>query len=377
MLTSYEGGHQQFPVAHGIVDEFVEKYKARHPDPTYKPMFTDYSTHFGQYDAIISSAVLNVVAQDQRDALVVKMGQLLKKGGKMYVTTRTTKGDVDNLAKNPNNVPLGPHEFVETVHNHYQKGFTNPELKAYLQDALGDEFVVEIATGKNKFNNNTAVIVTKVGKSDNGQTQMQTWDEEKFGNEVQAWYDSNTPEERIKSGGYFIVGATSDLMKSIGVKDGKISWEQSKVEKILRDHAKEGIDIDIIKQVPGIIENPVVVLKSKTVEGSLVLFGELKTKTGRQVMASISLVPARGGGMDAEISVITGAYTRRKNNIRNLLKSSYVLFVDDTENNERANSWLRPLGLQLPSGQPIIGSVGSITYTDNGVNIEGKIDRVK
>ena len=161
------------------------------------------------------------------------------------------------------------------------------------------------------------------------------WDEEKFGSEVQAWYDSNTQEERIKSGGYFIVGTTSDSLKSIGVKDGKISWGQSKVEKILRDHAEEGVDIDIIKQVPGIIEKPIVILKSKTVEGSLVLFGELKTKTGRQVMASISLTPARGGGMDAEISVITGAYTRRKNNIKNLLKSSYVLFVDGAENNNK------------------------------------------
>lgn len=149
-----------------------------YPDPTYKPMFTDYSTHFGQYDAIISSAVLNVVAQDQRDALVVKMGQLLKTGGKMYVTARTTNGDVDNLAKSGKNVQLGPHEFIETVHNHYQKGFTNPELKAYLQDALGDEFVAEIATGKNKFNNNTAVIVTKVGKGDRVQAQFQTWDNE-------------------------------------------------------------------------------------------------------------------------------------------------------------------------------------------------------
>lgn len=34
MLTNYEGGHEQFPVAHGIVDEFVDRYKAKHPNQT-------------------------------------------------------------------------------------------------------------------------------------------------------------------------------------------------------------------------------------------------------------------------------------------------------------------------------------------------------
>lgn len=32
MLNEYEGGHQNFPVAQGIVDQFVEKYKKNHPD---------------------------------------------------------------------------------------------------------------------------------------------------------------------------------------------------------------------------------------------------------------------------------------------------------------------------------------------------------
>lgn len=32
MLNEYEGGHQNFPVAQGIVDQFVDKYKKNHPD---------------------------------------------------------------------------------------------------------------------------------------------------------------------------------------------------------------------------------------------------------------------------------------------------------------------------------------------------------
>lgn len=132
------------------------------PGNGYKPMFTDYSTLNKKYDVIISSAVLNVLPQDQRDALVVKMGQLLKEGGKMFITTRGK--DVDNLAKTGKNIHLGNMEWIETVKGSYQKGFTNPELIAYLRDALGEGFDVAAASRETggKFNNNTNVVVTKL-----------------------------------------------------------------------------------------------------------------------------------------------------------------------------------------------------------------------
>lgn len=132
-----------------------------YPGENYKPKYTDYSKLNKKYDAIISSAVLNVLPQDQRDALVVKMGDLLNPGGKMYITTRGK--DVETLANSGKNIHLGPMEWIETVRGSYQKGFTNEELKAYLQDALGDGYTVEIARGKDKFNNNTSIIVTKAG----------------------------------------------------------------------------------------------------------------------------------------------------------------------------------------------------------------------
>lgn len=61
---------------YGFDVEDIEPY----PDKSYTPMYRDYSKLHKKYDAIISSAVLNVLPQDQRDALVVKMGQLLKHG---------------------------------------------------------------------------------------------------------------------------------------------------------------------------------------------------------------------------------------------------------------------------------------------------------
>ena len=43
-----------------------------------------------------------------------------------------------------------------------------------------------------------------------------------------------------------------------------------------------------------------------------------------------------------------------------------------TDGNSRTNEWLKQIGLQLPSRTPNVGSVGSISYDENGVNISGK-----
>lgn len=131
------------------------------PGNGYIPMYTDYSQLGNKYDVIISSAVLNVLPQDQRDALVVKMGEMLNDNGRMFITTRGN--DVETLAKTGKNIHLGKMEWIETVKGSYQKGFTNPELISYLKDALGDGFIVEPASKSTggRFNNNTNVVVTK------------------------------------------------------------------------------------------------------------------------------------------------------------------------------------------------------------------------
>ena len=135
----------------GFDVEDIEPY----PDQGYEPKYTDYSALDKKYDAIISNAVLNVLPQDQRDALVVKMGELLNDGGRMFINVRGK--DVESLAKTGKNIHLGNMEWIETVKGSYQKGFTKDELKAYLEDALGDGFTVE----KTNMFGAVSVVVTK------------------------------------------------------------------------------------------------------------------------------------------------------------------------------------------------------------------------
>ena len=142
----------------GFDVEDIEPY----PDKNYHPKHTDYSALNKKYDVIISNAVLNVLPQDQRDALVVKMGELLNEGGRMFINVRGK--DVLNASGKIAIDEAGMEYFIPRTAKtgSYQKGFTKPELIAYLEDALGDGFTV--TSGSKVFGGSTpTAIVTKKG----------------------------------------------------------------------------------------------------------------------------------------------------------------------------------------------------------------------
>lgn len=110
------------------------------PDASYHPKYTDYSTLDKQYDVIISNAVLNVIPQDLRDNMVVKIGEMLKPGGRAFINVRGK--DVLN-ASSKVAINEDQMEYFISSTGSYQKGFTKKELVGYLQDALGEGFTVE------------------------------------------------------------------------------------------------------------------------------------------------------------------------------------------------------------------------------------------
>ncbi len=140
---------------YGFKVDDIEPY----PSKDYSPKYTDYSKMDKTYDAIISNAVLNVLPQDQRDALVVKMGQMLNPGGQMFINVR---GDDVLNASSKEIINRDNLEVYITKSGSYQKGFTRKELVAYLQDALGDGYTVR---ADNRFGKVSAVV-TKAADTD-------------------------------------------------------------------------------------------------------------------------------------------------------------------------------------------------------------------
>lgn len=189
-----------------------------------------------------------------------------------------------------------------------------------------------------------------------------------FGKNVDDWV-KNTPEGMLStSPGYFRVGTTSEALQSIGARTDNIYMRKSKIGIIFEDHPE--VTVDVIKKVPDILENPVLIMKSLTRPDSIVLLGEEKAENGNNLMVALELTPKPGGRTEAEFSLVTSAYGRDDENLRNLINNSELLYLDTNKN--RANSWLMQLRVQFPSRQPPYGSIGNIAYAEDGVKITGK-----
>ena len=167
-----------------------------------------------------------------------------------------------------------------------------------------------------------------------------------------------------KSKRTFTVGRTSEVLKSLGAKDSLIQWHGGKIAAILSKH--KNITRDIIKQVPQILENPIVVLASKQSDSRLVMFGSVKDADGKPVTAILELQPTNRGGIVKNINIVVSSYG--KDNAKGFIESSGLVYIDPNKN--RTESWLQSVGLQLPSDTTAFGSIGRISYQDGKVKID-------
>lgn len=168
------------------------------------------------------------------------------------------------------------------------------------------------------------------------------------------------------------VGRTSEALKSVGVKNQTITWDTSKINKTLKKH--KYLNDGILKQIPDILENPVIVMQSKQSDSRITMFGEVYDGDGLPVMAVLELLPTnREGTVVLDEIKIASTHSRKTGNnpssnsqTQNLINSSEILYIDPNKN--RTNNWMAHNRLQLPLGQLGYGSIKSITYPEGNVN---------
>ena len=173
------------------------------------------------------------------------------------------------------------------------------------------------------------------------------------------------------------VGSTSEVLQSIGVKDQNIYWDSGKIRKILQKHSAEnfaaGVDDsvmtkEIIKQVPYVLEHPVMVLHSDTSRNAdyasrIYMFGEVYDATGKPVDVSLELLPTSRKGLELDNIMVTSAYGKR--NVQGLLNRDQILYIDP--NKKRTDTWLADNRLQLPLRITKYGSIASLRYDEGNV----------
>lgn len=157
-------------------------------------------------------------------------------------------------------------------------------------------------------------------------------------------------------------------MKSIGVKDTNIEWDSSKIIKIKEKHPE--MTDNVIKQVPDILEHPVLIMQSLQKDSRLTMFGEVYGKNGKPVLAVIELYPTSGQGFKMNSMKLVSAYS--KDNAQSLIDRSRILYVEPDKN--RADRWLLQNRLQLPLSITNYGSIGRIARADENVNSAASTD---
>ena len=144
----------------------------------------------------------------------------------------------------------------------------------------------------------------------------------------------------------------------------QIYFGGSKIEKILEKNTS--MNIDVIKQAINLLEAPILITQSRTVDGSIVLFGDVYTSGGKPVMLSLLLNPQNKNDDILDYAVITSAYGRRTNNLQSLMDNSRSYYIN--ENKNRTEEWLQALGLQLPSAVTKLGSTARVADLNSKVN---------
>ena len=211
------------------------------------------------------------------------------------------------------------------------------------------------------------------GESDAGESVNNRYSEdeperysvdEEYAAELELWNRDGRPDGEV-----FVLGSTGEALQGLGAMEQDIYLRSEKINAILDAHPE--MTLSEIKRIPEILDDPVLIAKSAG-EGRggrnsrLTIMGSLRAQNGKPIMAVLDLRPIEGRLLVNDMQKINSAYTR--SNAANYLRRSEILFADE----KRTIPLLRSAGLTIASQRLLRhGSMGSITYSGNDVNIEG------
>ena len=253
----------------------------------------------------------------------------------------------------------------------YEGCYDAEELEAYIEEICADAYA-----GMDRLPEAKTQIIQKAAKT--AQEAQQAAEKnggtrgppekysvnEGFSKDVAAWYRDGMPE-----GEAFVLGSTGETLQGLGAIESDIYMNGDKINTILREHPE--MTIREIQKIPELLDDPILILKSKGSgkggNSRLVLFGSINTQDGQPVLAVLDLRPRENGFILDDMQKVNSAYA--KANPASFISQSDVLFADK----KRTVPLLRRFGLTVTSRELLRdGSIGSISYRGNSVNISGE-----
>ena len=133
---------------------------------------------------------------------------------------------------------------------------------------------------------------------------------------------------KIDRNGKFLLGEASEALQSTGLLKQKIYIDKSKLIKIKNKHPE--MNDEIIKKIPDILNNPTLILKSQSVIGRIIVFGEVNAIDDSPVLIAMELNPYENINNVEKIYKVASAYGRK--NIKYMQEwlnnKNNILFID-------------------------------------------------
>lgn len=163
-------------------------------------------------------------------------------------------------------------------------------------------------------------------------------DAETFAHEIDTWDKEGRPE-----GETFILGSTGDVLQGLGAIESDIYMNGDKIETILYTHKE--MTLNEIKRIPEILNDPVLVLKSRNVgrenkdNSRVVVFGSVKAQNGQPVLTVLDLKPIENGFRIDDMQKVDSAYTKTETRTKSMaengrffVENSDILYLDKKKN---------------------------------------------
>lgn len=227
----------------------------------------------------------------------------------------------------------------------YQSIKTNniniPKTENISQNGLN--LTSNINTQENVSNTESSNIRKRLGLDQNNQVEEQNQDI--FSKQVDEVLNGTYPTQNM----LIVSENTPQVLQNIGLNDLPITMTQRHLKTIMNPSGEykganyHDLGVDIVKQLPQAIANPLNVLKSNTKSDSIVVITELADKQDRPVIASIK-IDGKGQINDIEIdtNVLTSAYG--KDNYDSFMKKNIAngnMLYDIDEDTKRSGGKLQ------------------------------------
>lgn len=268
---------------------------------------------------------------------------------------------------------IGVIDGFETKHKDYSERLADLRTDMDAQETIiSAPFArqAELEQKMARYNEVMAILNPKEEQTiaDDEQEQSRAYlsdEAEVFRDNIDGWDRDGRP-----NGETFILGSTGDVLQGLGAIESDIYMMGDKINTILATHPE--MTLEEIKKIPQILENPILILKSRNVgreayaNSRIVMFGTVKAQNGLPVLTVLDLKPTENHLVIDDMQKVSSAYTKDNNPVGYVSKSD-VMYADE----KRTTKLLRAIGFQMPIALQRSGYVGSISYSRDIVNIEG------